>query len=118
MSVKILISEPWDFHDTVDADRLVWTTNGKIHYKDNGAGGDYLLIKLDDPLPCEGVTISEFVISSRLEGSTIDDLLAGKELWSGIAYVRPGKTIKPGDEFDIDDVKYSFIGTVIPQMLK
>lgn len=110
--VKLLISEPWDFHKYVDKDRLIGTIKGRVYSKQYK--NPQLLVILDNPLLWNGIKITQLIVASRVMGKTIDDILTGKDLWSCIFYVKEGIIIKPEEEYDSADTVYSFIGSVKP----
>lgn len=76
-------------------------------------GGQYLVMKLLEPLELEGHQISHLAISMRYAGETLDEL-PGREATVGIARVLPGGLDSLHSGVNRENVEYFAVGTCRP----
>lgn len=111
-SIRIQISEPWDF----DIPGRGSVLNGKIEGicespTEKRRDGEYLLISLDQPIEWRGEVIKQLLVSPRYEGDGLECLQDAKHMTVGIGRVKPGYSLRPGQSFAQQQIDYFAIGS-------
>ena len=112
-SIRLQISEPWDFEIPGKGNIL----NGIIEgicpgpTKKNWQG-DYVLVSLREAITWEGEVIKQLLLSPRYKGDIVADIQNGKHVIVGMARVRPNISLKASAPFTPEQVDYFAIGSV------
>ncbi len=110
--IAFSIGEPWDFDIPGRGNQFSGVTKGVClpsQIKNWGKG--YLLVNIDESFEWKGEIVSQVLVSTRYAGDTINDIYDGKQITVGVARVRPGYVLNPGQQFTADQIEYFAIGS-------
>ncbi len=112
IEITFCIGEPWDFDIPGRGNQFTGITKGVcLPPQTKNWGEGYLLVNIDKSFEWNGEVVSQILVSARYAGNTINDICDGKQTTVGIARVRPGYVLSPGQKFTVDQIEYFAIGS-------
>lgn len=112
IKIAFSIGEPWGFNIPGRGNQFSGITSGIcLPPQKKNWGEGYLLVNIDENFEWKGDVVSQVLISTRYAGDTINDIYDGKQMTVGIARVRPGNILEPGQQFTVDQIEYFAIGS-------
>ena len=108
----IQISEPWDFELEDGTNEFMVSGIGVVQGPElENWGSEYLLVAVDNPFVMEGEEVNQLICSTRYVGEKLAMVLYS-ECNVGIARVKPGFSMKAGEQVDPQKVDYCAIGSI------
>ncbi len=112
---ELFVGEPWDFEGPDGQNRVIVDSLGIVAGPNlENWQGNYLLLRVATPFEFKGERIEQLIAAPRYEGDSLQSIQSNGGT-VGVARVRPGSSLTPGEPFSQDDVHYAIIGRLSPE---
>jgi hypothetical protein len=112
---ELSVGEPWDFEGPDGQNRVIVDSLGTVTGPDlENWQSNYLLLRVATPFQFKGERVEQLIAAPRYEGDSLQAIQSNGGT-VGVARVRPGSSLTPGEPFSQDDVHYVIIGSLSPE---